>query len=129
MIDCPICQVYQAGEKPEILARFGEFSVRHSEEEKRLQGYLYIEPASHWTSYQEWNGEAFSDFGKALEFATKWIYQNHSPVKIYTVTVSEMAPHMHFHLIPRYTDDLKGVDYIRLALQGKLPGTEYIQNL
>lgn len=109
--------------------RFGEFSVRHCEEEKKLNGYLYIEPHSHWTSYQEWTKDSFSDFGKALEFATKWIYKNHSPIKIYTVTVSEMVPHMHFHLIPRYSDDLKGIDYIRLVLQGKLPEQNYIRNL
>nr|WP_317649005.1 hypothetical protein [Leptospira borgpetersenii] len=34
--------------------RFGEFSVRQCEEEKKLKGYLYIEPRSHWTSYQDW---------------------------------------------------------------------------
>ncbi|EMM70776.1 hypothetical protein LEP1GSC038_1292 [Leptospira weilii str. 2006001855] len=40
-----------------------------------------------------------------------------------------MVPHMHFHLIPRYSDDLKGIDYIRLALQGKLPEQNYILDL
>ncbi|MBW0434753.1 HIT family hydrolase [Leptospira yasudae] len=129
MQECPLCKFHQTANDSEILGRFGEFRVRHSEEEKRLQGYLYIEPVSHWTSYQDWTSTAYSDFGKALEFATAWIYEHHSPVKVYTVTVSEMVPHMHFHLIPRYSDELRGVDYIRLALQGKLPEQNYIRDL
>lgn len=129
MSDCTICNFHQSCDSSEILARFGEFSVRHSEQEKKLKGYLYIESRSHWTSYLDWSQESFLNFGKALEFATNWIYKNHSPVKIYTVTVSEMVPHMHFHLIPRYSDDLKGIDYIKLALQGKLLEDQSIRDL
>ncbi|OMI15951.1 HIT family protein [Leptospira weilii] len=129
MSECPLCKFHRSGDLSEVLVRFGEFSVRHCEEEKKLKGYLYIEPRSHWTSYRDWTQDSFSDFGKALEFATKWIYKNHAPIKVYTVTVSEMVPHMHFHLIPRYSDDLKGIDYIRLALQGKLPEQNYILDL
>ncbi|XDD51844.1 HIT family protein [Leptospira sp. WS92.C1] len=129
MLDCPICQIHHSGENVEILAHFGAFAVRHSEKEKRLKGYLYIEPILHWTSYQDWTTGSFVDFGNALQFATERIYQDHSPLKIYTVTVSEMIPHIHFHLIPRYTEELKGVDYIRLALQGKLPDSSYIRDL
>ncbi|EMN14643.1 hypothetical protein LEP1GSC055_2136 [Leptospira borgpetersenii str. Brem 307] len=81
------------------------------------------------SSFETGSKDSFSDFGKALEFATKWIYKNHVPIKVYTVMVSEVVPHMHFHLIPRYSDDLKGIDYIRLALQGKLSEQSYIRNL
>ncbi|MDV6235054.1 HIT family hydrolase [Leptospira ellisii] len=121
MKDCPICRFFESSSSVQVLGTFGEFSVRHSEAEKRLPGYLYIEPKPHWTSYSDWNPESYSDFGNALRFATNWIYERHSPLKVYTVTVSEMVPHMHFHLIPRYTEDSRGVDYIRLALQGQLP--------
>ncbi|EMG24215.1 hypothetical protein LEP1GSC150_3913 [Leptospira interrogans serovar Copenhageni str. LT2050] len=40
-----------------------------------------------------------------------------------------MVPHIHFHLIPRYSDDLKGIDYIKLALQGKLLEDQSIRDL
>ncbi|EMN12309.1 hypothetical protein LEP1GSC055_2138 [Leptospira borgpetersenii str. Brem 307] len=54
MSECPLCKFHQSGDLSEVLMRFGEFSVRQCEEEKKLKGYLYIEPRSHWTSYQDW---------------------------------------------------------------------------
>ncbi|PKA03217.1 hypothetical protein CH375_18315, partial [Leptospira ellisii] len=79
MKDCPICRFFESSSSVQVLGTFGEFSVRHSEAEKRLPGYLYIEPKPHWTSYSDWNPESYSDFGNALRFATNWIYERHSP--------------------------------------------------
>ncbi|HNI99662.1 MAG TPA: HIT family hydrolase, partial [Leptospiraceae bacterium] len=33
----------------------------------------------------------------------------------------EAVPHIHWHLVPRYSDELKGFAYIQSALEGRLP--------
>lgn len=38
MFDCTICNFHQSCDFSEILVQFGEFSVRHSEEEKNSKG-------------------------------------------------------------------------------------------
>ncbi|EMF83818.1 hypothetical protein LEP1GSC188_4326 [Leptospira weilii serovar Topaz str. LT2116] len=34
MSECPLCKFHRSGDLSEVLVRFGEFSVRHCEEEK-----------------------------------------------------------------------------------------------
>jgi diadenosine tetraphosphate (Ap4A) HIT family hydrolase len=44
-----------------------------------------------------------------------WIDRNHKPRKIYLLTIAEAVPHIHFHLVPQYGGDQKGIDYLKLA--------------
>ncbi|WP_243393431.1 HIT family protein [Leptospira perolatii] len=114
-----MCRILKSGKIFGEIARTEYFLIRHSEPEKKLPGYLYIEPFRHLENYTEWTTQEFLDFGKALQKASAWIYSKYSPKKVYTVSIAEKVPHMHFHLVPRY-EELKGPEYIRLALDGLL---------
>ncbi|WP_039934550.1 HIT family protein [Leptospira inadai] len=125
MSGCPICSAHRSEKISGFLFRSGPFLVRHSEFSKKLPGYLYVEPVSHREAYSEWTSEEFAELGTAFQRATTWIYDRFSPQKIYTVLVAEKVAHMHFHLIPRF-GEIKGPEYIRLALEGLLDLPETI---
>lgn len=118
--DCKICTVQSSG-SPHFLMEFEHFTVRKAESEKNCPGYLYIEPRRHIEIFTELNTDEYSEFGSVLEKSIRWIYEHFQPRKLYTVTVSEAVPHIHWHLVPRYSDQLKGFPYIQAALEGKLP--------
>lgn len=115
--DCPICAVLRGAKIPGLIHQNSSFIIRHAPEDKKIPGYLYIEPISHREKYSDWDPKEFKDLGETLQFATDWIQEKYSPPKIYTVLVAEKVAHMHFHLVPRY-EDIKGPEYIRLALEG-----------
>ena len=72
----------------------------------RRNGYIMLATAAEITTY--------SDLPDALFMAAKdWaamLEQSGSP-RVYWITLSEVTPHLHIHLFPRWPEDtLKGVD-------------------
>lgn len=94
--------------------------LRLADSKKNCPGYLYLEPRIHAESFPEL-GEILNDLGRVLKIGMDWIQKNHNPRKIYTVSISEAVPHLHFHLVPHYGSDVKGIDYLKLALGDGLP--------
>lgn len=127
---CPICKFHSDVKSKNlemlrsILFISDNWMLRSAEKEKSCRGYLYLEPIGHYESFHSISSTAYTEFGGILEKGMKWIEENFHPKKIYTVTISEMVPHIHFHLVPRYTDEIKGLDYLKLALSGDLKNLE-----
>ncbi len=117
-MNCKICEIHPVKENLILEKKF--FFVRHSEFSKNVPGYLYIEPKKHIENYSEFSKEEFYELSECLEFGVNWIYKYFSPKKIYTVTISEAVPHIHFHLVPRYIDEFKGFSYLQKAVSGEL---------
>jgi diadenosine tetraphosphate (Ap4A) HIT family hydrolase len=106
-------------ETSELIYKSENWILRHSEKEKNIPGYLYLEPIRHVEEYSKFNSLEFQEIGIFIEKGIQWIYNYSNPKKIYTVTVSEAVPHIHFHIVPRYIDSVKGLEYLALALSGK----------
>lgn len=116
MNGCKICDAHLANSYEE----YSHWIVRASEREKNIPGYFYIESKLHVESYFELMEPAWLEFGKILGEYSSLIIKNYKPIKLYTVSIAEAVPHLHFHLVPRYKDTPKGLDYLQLALTGKL---------
>lgn len=124
-MNCKICTIH-SDSIPFLLKKDEFWVVRHSEFTKNCPGYLYIEPLKHVESFKDIDPDAFRMLGENLKFAADWIYANFNPIKIYTITVSEAVPHIHYHLVPRYDDSVKGIDYIKLALSAELKSSDEV---
>jgi diadenosine tetraphosphate (Ap4A) HIT family hydrolase len=116
---CKICDIHKT-ELSGLVLVTKDWVIREAEAEKNCKGYLYIEPIIHVEKFTDFNYSMYASLGTCIEEGMKWIYKHNSPQKIYTVTISEAVPHIHFHLVPRYIDFPKGLDYLKLALEGKL---------
>lgn len=114
--ECKICSVHGLN----IGERQNHWVVRDAEKEKKIPFYFYIESIIHVESYRELSAEAWEEFGRIIEKYTQYIYSKSQPLKIYTVSISEAVPHLHFHLVPRYIESPKGMEYLSLALSGNL---------
>ena len=80
---------------------------------------MYIEPKRHIESFSKFTTIEFKEVGEFLEKGMSWIYKYFSPIKVYTVTISESVPHIHFHLVPRFTEDEKGFSYLQKVVAGE----------
>lgn len=125
-MNCKICKIHSS-KIPMVVCETSHWVIRHSEFSKHAPGYLYIEPKRHIEAYNELSLEEFIQLGECMELATNWIYQHFKPLKLYTITVSESVLHLHFHLVPRFEDRLKGIEFLQMALSGKLESTDKVQ--
>ncbi|NUM41802.1 MAG: HIT domain-containing protein [Leptospiraceae bacterium] len=123
-MDCTICAIHK-NKIPDILEITNYWILRHSEIEKNCPGYLYLEPKAHIENLSELSVECANEIGSLFKKSGDWVEKNFSPKKIYTVSISEKVPHLHFHIVPRYTDSNIGLDYIQLALTSKIPKTQF----
>ena len=124
---CKICEIHRIS-VPFLVYENPFWVLRHSEAEKNCPGYLYLEPKLHVVAYPEFPEEVLQSLGEALKRGTDWIYSYFNPEKIYTVTISEAIPHIHFHIVPRYSPEAKGLEYLKLALSSELPETEFTRD-
>lgn len=88
---------------------------------------IYIEPRRHVEVYNDLIHGEFMQLGECMKLATEWIYKNFKPLKLYTITISEAVPHLHFHIVPRFEDSPKGIEFLQIALSGNLPSNSKTQ--
>jgi diadenosine tetraphosphate (Ap4A) HIT family hydrolase len=100
---------------------FTYWRVRPAEKEKNCPGYHYIEFKTHVETYLEVNSDAWKEYGMIISNLTSLVYNKYSPLKIYTISISEAVPHLHFHFVPRYLESPIGFEYLQLALTNKIP--------
>lgn len=119
MSTCKLCNLHPSDlVDSEILTHW---RIRPAVREKNCPGYHYIEFKTHVETYLEVNSDAWKEYGMIISHLTSLVYNNYSPLKIYTVSISEAVPHLHFHFVPRYIEFPIGIEYLQLALAGKLP--------
>ncbi|WCL48625.1 HIT family protein [Leptospira sp. GIMC2001] len=117
--NCPICHTHKSENIEKFLSSTNHWILREADSNKNIEGYLYLEPRLHVTSFDQIDPLAYAELGGLIEAGMQLIYKKYNPLKVYLVTISEAVPHIHFHLVPRYQEEIKGLDYLGQALSGK----------
>lgn len=99
---CVICarQNAAAGNSSGLVYEDGLWSVRHSAETDIL-GYLVMESHRHFLDLSEADGAELTSLGPILSHVMKALRSVTGYHRLYTVTLAELVPHFHMHLIPR----------------------------
>ncbi|MDA1257084.1 MAG: diadenosine tetraphosphate hydrolase [Chloroflexi bacterium] len=102
--------------------------VRHAPSPSALAGWTMFNAQRHVQGPAHFNDEEAAAFGPVLRHITRTLEQVTGALRIYVVAFGESTPHMHSHLIPRYSDlpaehTAFGVaDLMRAVSSGNLPG-------
>lgn len=116
MSECKICKIHSESNYKE----YEFWIIREADKDKNIPGYFYIESKHHVESYSELSRAAWMEFGTLVGDYSKFILDTFKPIKIYTISIAEAVPHLHFHLVPRYIEKTKGLDYLGIALTGRV---------
>lgn len=114
MILCKICSIYS--NPVEVLKEFEFWYLRKAPLEKNCNGYLYVECKRHVENYINLNQEEWNEFSNVIQYGINWINTHYFPEKVYIVSIGEQVPHLHVHLVPRYPENSKGLEYLKTIL-------------
>lgn len=69
-----------------------------------IQGYVVLKPNRHVRDLADLTLEEASAFGIAAKRVTAAMRSALQPERVYVCSFVEAVPHLHFHLLPRYSD-------------------------
>jgi diadenosine tetraphosphate (Ap4A) HIT family hydrolase len=115
MSNCKIC-LKEQGSDPYFVMEIGHYVIYHAPVEKRLIGYLYVEPKRHVESWHHLTSSEKSELAEIIAQLEKMLYQLVQAERVYTLTVGEVVRHLHIHLIPRCASAaIAGLELIQRA--------------
>ena len=108
---CIFCQIVEGKMKSEIIADFENCMVI-MDSFPVTPGHLLIIPKTHIEGWFESDGDVYSYLFDAVKDAKKWLDAEYSPDGYNIgINIGEAAgqsiPHLHVHLIPRYSRDME----------------------
>jgi diadenosine tetraphosphate (Ap4A) HIT family hydrolase len=116
-MQCPICEKNKQHNPSEIY-RNQYIVVSHAPLDANLLGYIYIEPVEHFEDWSDIPLEVLSDVQSTVKKIDLLLRNEQLAERVYSVTISEMVRHIHFHIIPRHKDNsMKGISLIEKATQ------------
>ncbi len=104
-MNCLICTKHKEPLSPLIYEGQHALLVHYhctAENPKMYKGYLFVESRRHVPSYAELSEAEAAEIGTLISKAAKLLKQSLGAEHIYTFTISDLVPHLHVHIIPRY---------------------------
>ena len=98
--ECLICQLEEARILPIICC--DEEVVLWQNMDVYLPGYFIIAPRQHVLDYAEISDEVAVRLFQVTKKVIRILQEKYDAKKIYQCCFSELTPHIHFHLFPRY---------------------------
>jgi diadenosine tetraphosphate (Ap4A) HIT family hydrolase len=96
---CVICQ-RQSTESANVVFESANWIARHSQETNIL-GYLLLEARRHFLDLSEANEHECASFGRVMNELVGAVRHTVKAERVYTITLAEIVPHFHVHIIPR----------------------------
>lgn len=105
--DCVICRMNDPNDElyVDVLAENKLWLVYHWKPEKApLPGYLMFHSQRHVQGPADFTDEEAANFTFAIRHVSRILREVTGADRIYTIAIGETGPHLHAHLIPRYSD-------------------------
>lgn len=102
--------------------------LRHSPPPAPLAGWLMLQTRRHVQGPAHFSDEEARSFGPVLRHLSRTLEVVSGAPRVYTIALGESFPHMHAHLIPRYSDlqeeyvAMGITDLFRAVISGEVKG-------
>lgn len=128
--NCPACQKFQHPETSPggRIKDYQYWFLEHIPEPVSVKGWLVLRLIRHGEGLVGLNNEEAKELGEILESLPKTLKEVTGAAQIYLCCFTEMVPHLHFHIIPRYHEETKRTIEV-FALQnevkaGRIPAAD-----
>ncbi len=79
-------------------------TISHSVPPAQNKGFMIVQPKRHVEHIAELTKEEMSDLSQAIHNTAKAITKALKPEKVYVCSFGETVKHVHFHVLPRYSN-------------------------
>ena len=130
--DCPICALHQDPIQVQtyVIYQSNTWILRHHSDPAPLLGWLLLDSVRHCAGPWDFTNNEMNDWGRAMAEACSLVRRLTSCDRVYSVAFGEGAPHLHAHLIPRFSSDPSTTawcvaDLYRAVASGSSAGTDH----
>jgi diadenosine tetraphosphate (Ap4A) HIT family hydrolase len=108
--DCPVCQEGRPEEADDLLRVYsGDFVDAYLNRDDAALGYtIAIFRGRHVSEPTELADDESVGFWRELMRVQRAVEQRYSPMKMNIMMLGNAMPHLHAHIVPRYSDDPDG---------------------
>jgi diadenosine tetraphosphate (Ap4A) HIT family hydrolase len=128
---CGICRLHAdaATAGAYEIARTDLWLLRHHPEPAPLAGWLLLDARRHLAGPLAFSDREALSWGPAVRHAGQLLQRLTGCDRVYAIAFGEGAPHLHLHLIPRYSSDpltaaWSVADHYRAVAAGKRPAAD-----
>jgi diadenosine tetraphosphate (Ap4A) HIT family hydrolase len=100
---CALCASITAPGRRPPLWHDGHFEVRHIDPPWGVAGWMMLVARRHVAGPAHFNDHEARAFGLLLRHLSRTLEQVTGALRIYTAALGEAVPHLHCHLVPRYS--------------------------
>lgn len=103
MTDCPMCRRWEDDRELRIIEFEHSYVILNRDQ--FFPGYTLLFTRQHATELFQLDREVRSALMEEVNAVARALYERFSPAKINYELLGNMVPHIHWHLIPRFTHD------------------------
>ncbi|ODT67035.1 MAG: hypothetical protein ABS75_26020 [Pelagibacterium sp. SCN 63-23] len=115
--DCKACRANARDADPYLVWRNDLWVLRHTRPPYAALGWMTLHSQRHAASFTALPAAELADLGPTLARISTAIIAATGALRVYLASMTEMTPHFHAHLVPRYTDGPKGWETFKLKQQ------------
>lgn len=102
-MNCPMCTRWQ--DEPNLRIAELEHCYVQLNRDQFFPGYVLVFSKSHVTELFHLDPATRGALIEEVNRVAEALYQTYAPAKMNYELLGNMVPHMHWHLVPRFTDD------------------------
>lgn len=122
---CKACRANTLDSDSRVVWRNRFWVLRHSKAPYPALGWMTLHSQRHAPAFTLLSFEELADLGPVLARVSQAIIEATGAARVYIATMTEVTPHFHAHLIPRYVGGPKGWDVFKLKEQAKLSPPDF----
>lgn len=127
--ECPFCAWMQGKTKMPPVVFEDDHLIATLCESPIAQGHTQIAFKKHYDELSKVDPQDSARMGKLIPLLSAAIKNGMNAEMIYVACISEEVRHVHFHLVPRFTDQKKGFTHFLLDRQQIENADEVVQHI
>ncbi|MFP9139189.1 HIT family protein [Devosia sp. XGJD_8] len=115
--DCKACTANARADDPYLVWRNDLWVLRHTRPPYAALGWMTLHSQRHAESFTALSATELADLGPTMARISTALIGATGALRVYLASMTEMTPHFHAHLVPRYADGPKGWETFKLKQQ------------
>jgi diadenosine tetraphosphate (Ap4A) HIT family hydrolase len=118
--DCKACRANAQAVETHLVWRNNLWVLRHTKPPYAALGWMTLHSQRHAPAFTQLSPDELADLGPTIALISQAIIDTTGALRVYLASMTEVTPHFHAHLVPRYAGGPEGWEAYKLKEQAKV---------